>query len=686
MTSKNIGIVFILAVLFVMGASMNPSHAFAAGGTLTNFSYSAGSYAANATTTYTFSYTTATNVPASSNYVLYVLFPANGPVYYWNASQVTSNVSVTVNGTAKTIDTGSGYLYVAGNPGGTSGGLLGIPLTTTTAGGSNVVVTVQNVHNSSTAGTYTWDPSLSSSFIKTANGGGGTIDGPASIPALVLTTPPDTTPPGIAFTAPAANSVVVGTTTLSASASDNVAVAGVTFYIDGVKQGSEITSAPYNYSWNSTATSSGTHTTFAVARDTSNNYASSSPIAFIVDNSLPTISGIVTSTATTSATFTWATSKPTSSLINFGPTSSFGTSTPLTDTNPLVTSHTVTIPALLGCTVYLYQLQDTDAGGNIATSSTSFILTPGCANTANVLAYTSGSLTSAIGATKTLATGGHTITVVYPAGVTATSTSLGVQIKALDGLGSLGMPSPSLLLVASSTYELKALTDATTTLTSFALPVTITESYATADISGISESSLTMYHYHAGAWIALTGCTQDTVGKTVSCPTSGFSTFALFGTAPVITQGSTSTISGSTSGGGVMYGCKDPSASNYSEFVASKPSLCVYGSAGSSTSAVSPAVPVTPILATSTGSTKQTFTRTLKRGMSGADVTALQKFLIASHAGSAAQSLAKAGTSTYFGALTKAALIEYQTAHGITPASGNLGSITRAYIATTYTL
>jgi hypothetical protein len=33
----------------------------------------------------------------------------------------------------------------------------------------------------------------------------------------------------------------------------------------------------------------------------------------------------------------------------------------------------------------------------------------------------------------------------------------------------------------------------------------------------------------------------------------------------------------SHSGGGIVYGCKDPAATNYSYFVASKPSLCIYG-------------------------------------------------------------------------------------------------------------
>src|SRR5262249_37216081 len=45
--------------------------------------------------------------------------------------------------------------------------------------------------------------------------------------------PPDTTPPTISMTAPTNGAVVMGTTTISANASDDVAVAGVQFQIDG---------------------------------------------------------------------------------------------------------------------------------------------------------------------------------------------------------------------------------------------------------------------------------------------------------------------------------------------------------------------------------------------------------------------------------------------------------------------
>jgi len=87
--------------------------------------------------------------------------------------------------------------------------------------------------------------------------------------------------------------------------------------------------------------------------------------------------------------------------------------------------------------------------------------------------------------------------------------------------------------------------------------------------------------------------------------------------------------------------------------------------------------------AASTTSTPQqavSFTRNLSYGDSGSDVQALQVFLVQANTGPAAQALQAAGETGTFGLLTKNALIEYQTAVGITPASGYFGSITRNWV------
>ena len=69
-----------------------------------------------------------------------------------------------------------------------------------------------------------------------------------------------------------------------------------------------------------------------------------------------------------------------------------------------------------------------------------------------------------------------------------------------------------------------------------------------------------------------------------------------------------------------------------------------------------------------------TFTRDLTMGSSGADVAALQNFLIKNGFP------ISAGATGYFGAQTKAALAAFQAAHGIAPAVGYFGPATRAKV------
>ncbi len=93
------------------------------------------------------------------------------------------------------------------------------------------------------------------------------------------------TPPTVAITAPTGGATVVGTVTVSASASDNVGVVGVQFKLDGANLGAQMTKAPYAVSWNTTTAGNGTHTLTAVARDAAGNTATSAPVSVNVSNS-----------------------------------------------------------------------------------------------------------------------------------------------------------------------------------------------------------------------------------------------------------------------------------------------------------------------------------------------------------------------------------------------------------------
>jgi PKD repeat protein len=94
----------------------------------------------------------------------------------------------------------------------------------------------------------------------------------------------DSEAPSIAVTSPADGATVSGIVTLTATASDNIAVASVRFYVDNVQVGPTLTSAPYTYNWDSETVSNGSHTIIAKAWDAAGNVGTSSTITITVTN------------------------------------------------------------------------------------------------------------------------------------------------------------------------------------------------------------------------------------------------------------------------------------------------------------------------------------------------------------------------------------------------------------------
>ncbi|MBI5656986.1 MAG: Ig-like domain-containing protein, partial [Geobacter sp.] len=82
----------------------------------------------------------------------------------------------------------------------------------------------------------------------------------------------DTTIPTVAISSPSAGATVSGTVAVSASATDNIGVSRVEFYVNNVLQSTD-TTAPYSYSWNTTAVANGSYTLSAKAYDAAGNSA-----------------------------------------------------------------------------------------------------------------------------------------------------------------------------------------------------------------------------------------------------------------------------------------------------------------------------------------------------------------------------------------------------------------------------
>ena len=93
---------------------------------------------------------------------------------------------------------------------------------------------------------------------------------------------PDTTPPAVTASVSGAS----GTLTLSATATDDVGVTNVEFYIDDVLRGSD-TTAPYSIAYNSIPLGNGPHVLSARAFDAAGNNATSAEVDFSINNIAP---------------------------------------------------------------------------------------------------------------------------------------------------------------------------------------------------------------------------------------------------------------------------------------------------------------------------------------------------------------------------------------------------------------
>jgi hypothetical protein len=96
----------------------------------------------------------------------------------------------------------------------------------------------------------------------------------------------DTTPPAATLTAPAPGATLSGPAALQASASDDLAVVRVEFYLDGATLIGSATTAPYGATWDSTSAADGAHTISCRAYDGAGHTTDSAPVAVTIHTDL----------------------------------------------------------------------------------------------------------------------------------------------------------------------------------------------------------------------------------------------------------------------------------------------------------------------------------------------------------------------------------------------------------------
>jgi len=260
-----------------------------------------------------------------------------------------------------------------------------------------------------------------------------------------------------------------------------------------------------------------------------------------------TISALQASPTTTGATITWTTNEAATTIVDYGLTASYGTSTTETDTSG-ATSHSVTLSSLPSCTRFYYRVRSKHASEAESIGTDSTFTTTGCTGNASITDQTRAAITTASGGSVGLLNSGKGLALTIPSAFAGSNADF--QIKQLNKASVLATTSTpaGYSAIGDYVYDLKALTDPTTAVSSFNSPLTVAITYAASDITGMDESSLKIYRWDGSSWNQLSGCTVNITTSTVSCTTTAFSVFTLFGQATASTSSTSSSSSSSVLG------------------------------------------------------------------------------------------------------------------------------------------
>jgi Bacterial Ig domain/Putative peptidoglycan binding domain len=451
----------------------------------------------------------------------------------------------------------------------------------------------------------------------------------------------DITPPTVSLTAPSGGSTVSGASVaLSATASDDVSVAGVQFKLDtNTNIGAEDTTSTYGITWNSTAVADGNHTIVAVARDTSNNYATSSAITVTVDNTAPvrsagSPSGTLTLN-TTGTTLALTTNEAATCKYSTSSGTAYGSMTAFTTIGS--TSHSKSVSGLANGGSYVYYVKCQDGQSN--TNATDY-----------TISFTVAADTTSPTVTVTAPLNNSTVSgnaVAVSADATDDVSVSGVQFK-LDtntNIGSEDISSPYAL-----TWDSTGVADGIHTIVGVARDGS--GNYATSSI-------ITITVQNAG-----TSSGGSSGGGSIGLGGGGgpAGIFAL--APPTITTIAPTSNTGGLSENQIQSILLLVTAFGADQATINNINAVLHGQA------TQPSAPTLGV-----------FPRDLELNSTGDDVRALQHYLNTHGFQLANYGVGSLGNETdYFGNATRYQLIQFQKAAGITPAVGYFGPRTRAVI------
>jgi hypothetical protein len=265
-----------------------------------------------------------------------------------------------------------------------------------------------------------------------------------------------------------------------------------------------------------------------------------------VDRTAPEISGLSVAPSATQATISWLTNEPANSQIWYDPNNHLTTKTPLFNSASPTQTHQITLTDLVSCSKYYYQVVSQDNAGNTANSALGSFITSGCPGSVAVASVdelvfkpaivNNADVNSDVGQTDSdtdyqlnQTAGSLRFGLAIPRTFTENPASL--QLKNLDSeavIVNLSKPTGK-SKAGSKVFDVKALADPSSTISSFSSAVTVNITYSDQDVVGLSEDSLRIYNHDGNRWSQLSDCQVDVVANIVTCTTNHFSVFGLFG-------------------------------------------------------------------------------------------------------------------------------------------------------------
>src|SRR4029453_6419910 len=192
------------------------------------------------------------------------------------------------------------------------------------------------------------------------------------------TTTADTTAPSVTIASPTTSPTFTtsgSTLTLGGTASDNVGVTQITW--TNSQGGSGIATGTTTWTTGAIALLPGSNTLTVSARDAAGNTSGAVLTVTVANTSTagptssdgatgPVMSKSTISVRSSTVTISWTTNKPSDTQVAYGPTTSYGSLTPLDSS--LVTSHSQVLSGLAPRTWYHLRMRSRDAAGNLTVS------------------------------------------------------------------------------------------------------------------------------------------------------------------------------------------------------------------------------------------------------------------------------------------------------------------------------